>query len=173
MNESEKINFFPKIRIKVVSWLGTPSILKQGDHPAHGCTDLHCRGTHKTQHQGSGHKQGSGSWLQVLFACGSQLCLFQQGMHIFIVKPQWMSAHISSAELSPVKCPLGRSDLSQAALDWSLKAVVFAALQHRSCWGFFVPKPAGLCTQCCSKLFSALHCFKSFSTGCMGACNVL
>lgn len=49
---SEKINFLPKTRIKVVSWLGRPSILKQGDHTVHGCTDLHCRGTHKAQHQG-------------------------------------------------------------------------------------------------------------------------
>lgn len=117
--------------------------------------------------------QGSVSWSQVLFACGSQLCLFLQGMHIFIVKPQWMSADISSAERSPVKFPLGHGNISQAALDWSLKAVVFAALRHRSYWGFFVPKPAGLCTQFCSKSSSVLHCFKSFSTGCMRACNVL
>lgn len=172
MNErSEKINFLPKIRIKVVSWLGRPSILKQGEHPAHGCTDLHCRGTHKTQHQGSGHfhtKEQPGSC-----ARGSHLCLFLQGVHIFIVKPQRVSAHISSAELSPVKFPFGCSNRSQRALDWSLKAVVFAALRHRSGWGFFVPRQAGLCTQFCSKLSSALHRFKCFSTGCMGACNVL
>lgn len=101
-------------------------------------------------------------------------CAFsRRGMHIFIVKPQWMSAHISPAELSPVKFPLGCCNMSQPARGWSLKAVVSPALRHRSCWHFFVPKSTGLCTQFCLKLSFALHCFKSSSTGCMGAYNVL
>lgn len=139
------------------TWVNGSPLQRHTQNPAPGVRSLPQQGT---------------AWILMADAHVSLLCLFLQGVHIFIVKPQWMPAHIS-AVLSPVKFPLGCSNMSQAALDWSLKAVVFAALQHRSCWGIFVPKPAGLCTQFCSKLSSALHRFKSFSTGCMGACNVL
>lgn len=65
--------------------------------------------------------------------------------------------HIS-AELSPVELPVGCGNVSQATLGWSLRTVVLQPFGTEVDFFFFflVPKPAGLCTQFCLKLASAL-----------------
>lgn len=92
--------------------------------------------------------------------------------HFYCKAPVDVCSHLlCRAEPSEITTWLPSHEPGSSGLE--LEGSCFAALWHRSCWGFFVPKPAGLHTQFCAKLSSALHCFKSFSTGCMGVCNVL